>query len=1641
MAESKTPFATPSPPSRDRLSVCAATPPARRRRGRRRRQRSSAHFLALKSRFEPLPNGEGLTTDQFSTDSLLIRSIKDENKHDTAVESMSSPDGGTGDPIPARIRSLRATAARRVTVSCNAAPESKDLGVLTISLVDDGPPTRAPPPLPPIISKATPPPLPPPDPLSALPSGLPSRNASPPPLPPRETATEEKALLITRRSRTPPPLPPRSPAMSRAFGTKVTPPLPPRRNSAPLIHQTMGSTVDERHLMSSRRPGQRRASLPICTGKTNPLSRSQPQTHAFVTRAEAPTASPRASIPSATGSLRHPLSLWKKRRGVVANILERSRNLSPRALSKQRVFDTPHSDGTADSDMKHSKPMGATPAVKAPKKIKGIASLLGLHGGEEDESRLESQASRRRRVTIGAGGPFQCATDPSAAALPENNRSRSTSTPQSKRSTSPTLLEISSRRHSSPRRRIIHVRLTSEDARGAPLFRRSESKCNSGDFTETFKKLMADRGAAASASAQAKARWDAYKREQERRAREDSAERERQRAHAEAERRRRTALDQKRSEVRRYFRLNWKSVQNGGATTKGGTSDTGAPQRLAKAELIATQGVFTPICTAPADSVRGLFQNLVANTEAQLTAVAEMPARSDFSRGVQSVREHKRPKNRSGAQSAKTPPPYLVRERHGTRRSSLRGGETVMRDLTSLHSSSAGSGSGMGSGRIKAPPLSPSPTRTPTAHDGDDVWMSFLRYISRPHMARLRCLCPLPGCPVFTVRLYTAARILQEGLRGTLRARLFSTKILGQLFLTSAGLPPCARVDALATLGAFDGVDVISLAEAAVGSPGDARGLPASTCASVLTQIAVGHICCPRMTTEDHSTVGAEAAAELAAGNVCVPCVLPSLARAVAKGAVALVDGDADGAAATPYARSLTSMLIGDGDSGERLGVSLSRSAPMLHCSAKWRDAALDMLHSAWRVWRRQDSAAAATMKSVGKCAVDDGSKDAQSLSEGDGQLRCSQVEDLVFRANLHSARIRLCIDNSGSEDTKASQKTRSQPTTQLSSTTRQHHPRLRRRRASVPTARRRSTTHTRDTNTTTDTDSSESPPRARAAETTAVQPASSAWSRRKKAQGPIEIRPATCLLRGAVMLEAGYTAWAQLNTSRFVFSAVIKHYFTVMPTLLGADTPRVTQRVHAAHLGILLRLLRDGDLTDHDTTPKQQHGDAWGANLAVWIAHFLQCVLHGGGRGWTGVALQGPVAVHPQSAAVDAANLALCCDILTARGGRERGHAQVDTVFERGLSLVATLMSQLRNALETPAKLASQSIARVLRDTKSGVKALSFLRAQVAMAAASTGTGTGVGMTPLDMRVVEGQLRLELPVPSRLLWFCLTPSRLLCAARREAVLRGSGIRQSYCSDTIAITGVRVLEPEGGHGEEEAPSGTVFRVTLRGDKSLTLRANDEHTRANWVHFLSLATESARALSPAVSAWGGLQLTTASTTSSDVAPDDDEPVLFTALGDVRMRQLTHKRLTLETDDVHGNKISALRRAPSRAFSVNAATMSGRAPQIRRRGSASDATPSSRRGHRRRAVPFLWDRLVRLGSGRSMRSLHSQRKRCRLCGAVFGLLRRGVHCRVCLVLHCKACMRNPAGRRPGFRRVTKVSCATYYFFFRFVLSVSP
>ena len=122
-----------------------------------------------------------------------------------------------------------------------------------------------------------------------------------------------------------------------------------------------------------------------------------------------------------------------------------------------------------------------------------------------------------------------------------------------------------------------------------------------------------------------------------------------------------------------------------------------------------------------------------------------------------------------------------------------------MRDLTSLHSSSAGS-IGNGFSRIKAPPLSPSPTRTPNAHDGDDVWMSFLRYISRPHMARLRCLCPLPGCPVHRAPVHSCTHIT-GGSSGTLRARLFSTKILGQLFLTSAGLPPCARVDALATLG------------------------------------------------------------------------------------------------------------------------------------------------------------------------------------------------------------------------------------------------------------------------------------------------------------------------------------------------------------------------------------------------------------------------------------------------------------------------------------------------------------------------------------------------------------------------------------------------------------------------------------------------------------------------------------------------------------------------------------------------------------------------------------------------------------------------------------------------------------------------
>ena len=161
---------------------------------------------------------------------------------------------------------------------------------------------------------------------------------------------------------------------------------------------------------------------------------------------------------------------------------------------------------------------------------------------------------------------------------------------------------------------------------------------------------MADRGAAASASAQAKARWDAYKREQERRAREDSAERETARTcrgGAPAPHR----VGPKEIGSSKILQTQLKSVQNGGDNQRRDQRHWCAAE--ASESRVITQGVFTPICTAPADSAEA-FSKPCCEHRGTADGGCGNARPLDFSRGVQSVREHKRPKNRSGAQSAKT---------------------------------------------------------------------------------------------------------------------------------------------------------------------------------------------------------------------------------------------------------------------------------------------------------------------------------------------------------------------------------------------------------------------------------------------------------------------------------------------------------------------------------------------------------------------------------------------------------------------------------------------------------------------------------------------------------------------------------------------------------------------------------------------------------------------------------------------------------------------------------------------------------------------------------------------------------------------------------------------------------------------------
>ena len=178
--------------------------------------------------------------------------------------------------------------------------------VLTISLVDDGPPTRPPPPLPPIISKATPPPLPPPDPLSRCPVAS-FTKCPPPPLPPRETATEEK-LFSSHVARAPHRRCHRAARPCRALSAQRLRPLPPRRNSAPLIHQTMGSTVDERHLIHGVRHSAVHRCLSVLARPTHSADHNLKPTP--LSHVRAPTASPPDS--SATGAATPAIPVEKK---------------------------------------------------------------------------------------------------------------------------------------------------------------------------------------------------------------------------------------------------------------------------------------------------------------------------------------------------------------------------------------------------------------------------------------------------------------------------------------------------------------------------------------------------------------------------------------------------------------------------------------------------------------------------------------------------------------------------------------------------------------------------------------------------------------------------------------------------------------------------------------------------------------------------------------------------------------------------------------------------------------------------------------------------------------------------------------------------------------------------------------------------------------------------------------------------------------------------------------------------------------------------------------------------------------------------------------------------------------------------------
>jgi len=894
---------------------------------------------------------------------------------------------------------------------------------------------------------------------------------------------------------------------------------------------------------------------------------------------------------------------------------------------------------------------------------------------------------------------------------------------------------------------------------------------------------------------------------------------------------------------------------------------------------------------------------------------------------------------------------------------------------------------------------------------------NLLTTLNKFGMESLRCSCPFYGCPVFTVRLYLASKILKGNLRRDAKSRSLAMKVLGRVALLSQILPRCSRIHSLDELGLLHRKPLRALVDHVVSDTAESRGM-----VHTLANLVAGRT----------PAIEPTPPIDFYVSEIVVPCVLPALFRAVRK------TNDLDFQAS--QVPNLYALMVNK--------ASRVRPLPTFHCTKGWREGVFDLLLYAWQKWKSPSFNPTPSSRSRHMRYASIASSISQSLSISSSKTQKSHPntaptenntstsplqqallssKNIITRSrgpsssassNSHisiasenttprGARISNTLSSDNvipEEDPKTNRDTgeehpstetqtpaEGKPLENINGTIRiirpspQNNLRASPRSPSTDLDRHRSSSGDRKSS----PESSPSVP---------VVPSQRRCSSRGDSSSR-DLEPKEIVLQYALQIEAAYCLWAQTTRNKIEFATVIGKFFAIVPAMLGEDTAAVSRLFFHENLKRI-----KGQVVARLRVDVGKEG--W-SKLAVWLSYFLQCLLFGGGKGWVGLTLKGDVNLPRLTGSLraDCQNLKLCTRILGGLGLNIRFEEATYTESEKlnegllkGMHYVGVLVKKLNHlysrALSKPSarKELSKEAVELVKSRDSS-RALSFLRYTSGHLFSSLGTCL------LEQKLLKFG-------SSRGIWCRLTPKKLLIANKRSNLRPGEAELEIRVQDIKSVTLLGGEVEEGlGTFEEEFAEGAGFRITTTKNKEVSLQASEQGRWRDWVHMLSLTTSTYRALSTAGDAWLGL--------FTDVSEPGSDPAFF-PMRNVRMTQL--------------NALSKSSNTKSMNMSVKTTTPTPVTPKLE-----PEDSNTKKISYESQSMPRI-SRLSRLFDGRrEVKDGEDGVKRaCWGCSKQFGLLNKGVRCLGCGSHFCKGCIREPILKQKSIwlRSSKSVRCRRCY-----------